>query len=92
MKKFTAADVAVFSPDLSPEDIAEVLGMLNEEPIPMVERWARENDDLVRSIVTPRKLGPNRLRNALRELNEWAEEQGLPIPFPPPEWPKRRAD
>lgn len=34
MRKFTAAEVLASEPDLTPGEVAEVVQMLNEEPVP----------------------------------------------------------
>lgn len=49
----------------------------------MLVRWALENDDLVRSMLNPPKIGPDGLTGVMRGVNEWAVAQGLPIQFPP---------
>lgn len=88
MRKFTAAEVLAAEPDLTPEEVAEVVQVLNEEPVPMFVRWALEDDDLARSTLNPPKIGPDGLTGVMRSVNEWAEAQGLPIPFPPRKWEK----
>lgn len=88
MRKFTAAVVLAAEPDLTPEEVEEVVQMLNEEPVPMRVRWEAEEDDLAESMANPPKIGPDGLTKAMRLVNQWAEAQGLPIPFPPRKWEK----
>lgn len=83
MKKFTEQDVLAVEPGLTAPEIAEVLAMLHEPPVPMEQRWAEENDDIVRMMLSPPKRGRDGLTDALREVNAFADERGLPIPFPP---------
>lgn len=83
MRKFTADEVRAFDPSLSAAEVAETVALLNEPPVSMRERWAAEEDDLARAMLDPPKIGRDGLTEAQRRVNAFADDLGLPIPFPP---------
>ncbi len=83
MKKFTAQDVLAVEPAATPEQVEQALSWLNQEPIPMAERWAEENDSIVRTMFSPPPQDRDGLTAAMRVVNAFAEARGFPIPFPP---------
>lgn len=64
-------------PDESDEALRKALAIINAEPQPIEKIWASEN---VMPDV-PLEAGPDGLTKPMRELNEFAEKHGMPIPF-----------
>lgn len=67
-------------PDLTEKDLDELEALhASMVPQPIEKIWESEND------VTdpPQGVGPDGLTKPMRELNRFADENALPIPFPP---------
>jgi len=79
MEIYTTEGIRRRFPDASEELIQRVVLLLNRRPAKRREIWAGEDqrgDD-------PQELGADGLTDPMRELNAFAERNGLPIPFPP---------
>ena len=79
-KTYTAQDVLAVSPGLSPADVERALGMLNTPPSTLGERLAVESEWFG---AKPLQIDADGLTAPMREVNAFADAQGLPVPFPP---------
>jgi hypothetical protein len=63
---------------LSEDELTELEARLARRPQPIEKIWESEND------VTdpPQGVGPDGLTKPMRELNRFADENALPVPFP----------
>ena len=77
-KALTEQDIRSLAPGLSTEDIAKALAILNRRPVA-----TRDAGNVVKALTEPLKRDRDGLTAAMRTVNAFADERGLPIPFPP---------
>lgn len=78
--RYALEDILQRFPDLTPEEGQQVIDFLAREPAPRRAIW--ESEETVPE--SPLQLGPDGLTEPMRALMEFAEENALPPPFPPP--------
>jgi hypothetical protein len=66
-------------PRLTDAQVAEGVELLNATRQSITKAW--ENEQLMPDL--PQAMGPDGLTVAMRELNRFAEENALPLPFVP---------
>lgn len=66
-------------PKLTDDEVREAVALLNAAPSSITRAW--ENESLIGD--QPQAMGPDGMTVAMRELNRFAEENALPMPFPP---------
>ena len=64
-------------PTFSDDAIRKAVALLNRKPASVREIWAGEDQRGAR----PQAIGDDGLTNRQREMNEFAEENALPLPF-----------
>jgi hypothetical protein len=83
---YTLDELRQAHPDRTESELRELLEILNRPAAPRGDRWAAENQ----VPETPLDIGSDGLTGPERELNEFADENALPRPFPPPRKAKGR--
>lgn len=83
MKKITVEDVLRIDPKLTVEDAERAIAFLERTPLTPDELYARDDPGFIHSILNPLARDRDGLTAPMREINAFADERGLPIPFPP---------
>lgn len=83
MKKFTSQYVLAANPGATPYVVAAALVEVNAPASTLQEHWAAEDADIIASFKDPPALDRGGLTAAMRTAKAFADERGLPIPFPP---------
>ena len=83
MKKFTAQDVLAVNPGLAADVVARVVEDLNRPPIGTNAVFERDDPSFIAGMMKPPPRDRDGLTEAERAANSFADERGLPIPFPP---------
>jgi hypothetical protein len=75
----TVADIQARYPKLTAAQAKRVVELLERAPAAVTRIWAGEDQMTGK----PAKADAHGLTPAMRELNDFADENALPIPFPP---------
>jgi hypothetical protein len=79
MKNWTRDELRARFPKLTEGQIEKLMALLKRKPATVREIWAGEDqrgDE-------PQAIGPDGLTEQMREINRFADENALGIPFPP---------
>ncbi|MBL0142652.1 MAG: hypothetical protein IPP91_11265 [Betaproteobacteria bacterium] len=82
-RKWTEQELRAVRPGLTGVEIADLLLRVNRPSTPYANRMDADDPGLVNCILNPPPRDKDGLTSAMRKVNAFADQRGLPIPFPP---------